>query len=295
MMPLVSIIIPTYNRKNYIVKAINSVLMQTYKNIEIIILDDCSADGTAEVVFEFNKKNPGIILIKNTTNLGFVKNLNKGVSLAKGKYIARLDDDDIWSDSEKLEKQIKFLEENAEYALIGGGVIKTDKDGKENVRFLVPETDEDIRKIILISNVFAHSTVVFRKTDWEKTGGYDENFGFFADWDLWLKIGNLGKFYNFQEFFIYYSDQEQGNGLTTHDYLMRRKLITNIKLKNKYKNLYAGYAKAILVCFANYFYSFLPLRKEMWPAIFWMRNLILGRSPYKYLNIKKIKNENKHL
>ncbi len=287
MIPLVSVIIPTHNRRKYIAKAINSVLSQTFKDIEIIIIDDGSTDGTDKVVYELIKKSPSIIAIKNKINLGFVKTLNKGIEAAKGKYIARLDDDDYWRDSQKLEKQVKFFENNSEYALIGGGVIKTDKEGKEVVRFLLPETDKDIRKAILISNVFAHSAVIFKKAHWEKTGGYDEEFGFFADWDLWLKIGKFGKFYNFQEFFVYYSDQEQGNGRTAHDYLMRRKLITNIKLRNKYRDYYPEYKKAILVCFANYFYSFLPLREKIWPALFWLRNLILGPAPYKYFKPSK--------
>ncbi len=293
--PLVSVIIPTYNRKKYVVKAIDSVLKQTYKNIEIIVIDDGSADGTDEIISEFSKKNPGIISIKNKTNLGFVKTLNKGISSAKGKYIARLDDDDFWRDSQKLEKQVEFFEKNPEYALIGGGVIKIDKEGREIVRFLVPETDENIRKAILISNVFAHSAVIFKKDNWERAGDYDEEFGFFSDWDLWLKLGKFGKFYNFQEFFIYYSDQEQNSGRTTHDYEIRRKLTTNIKLKNKYKNYYPGYKKAILICFANYFYSFLPFRKKLWPTIFWFRKLIFGPSPYKYSELYNKKNENKKI
>lgn len=286
MTPLVSIIIPTYNRKKYIAKAVSSVLSQTFKDTEIIIIDDGSTDGTDEIIFELKKNNPNIIFIKNEVNLGFVKTLNKAISSANGKYIARLDDDDSWRDSQKLEKQVNFFENNPEYALVGGGVIKTDSEGRELFKFLLPEKDDDIRRAILISNIFAHSAVIFRKSDWEKSGGYDEEFGFFADWDLWLKLGKLGKFYNFQDFFVYYSDQEQCNGRTTHDHLMRRKLTTNIKLRKKYRDYYPEYNKAILVCFANYLYSFLPLRKEIWPFLYWLRNLILGSSPYKYLNIK---------
>jgi len=284
--PLVSVIIPTHNRKEYVVKAINSALAQTYKNIEIIVADDGSSDGTYETIYNLFKNHPGIVLIKNDVNLGFVKTLNKAVAAAKGKYIARLDDDDSWCDSQKLEKQINFLENNPEYALVGGGVIKKDKNDKEIIRFLLPEGDEDIRKNILISNVFAHSAVVFKKEDFKKAGGYDEEFGFFADWDLWLKIGRLGKFYNFQEFFVFYLEQNQGKNRTSHDYLMRRKLVKNIKLRKKYKGFYPGYKRAMFVCFANYFYSFLPMREKVWPMLFWLRNIIFGPSPYKYLNEK---------
>ncbi len=284
--PLVSVIIPTYNRGKYVVKAIDSVLVQSYGNIEIIVVDDASIDGTGEIMSGLAKKCPNIIYIKNDHNLGFVRNLNKGISFAKGEYIARLDDDDIWCDPLKLEKQVGFLEKNKEYVLIGGGVVRVDMQGLEVARYLLPETDAEIKKAILVDNVFAHSAMVFRKSTFLKAMGYDGRFGFFADWALWLEIGKMGKFYNFQEFFIHYLDQEGNKPNSNRDYEIRRKLMAKIALNRKYRNYYTGGNKAFALYFASYCYSFIPFRKKLWPVIFQIRKLFFGAPPYKYFNEK---------
>lgn len=276
--PLVSIIIPTCNRAKYIKRAVESVLSQTYQNIETIIIDDGSTDETPKIISEFSKKDPRIVILTNRINLGFVKTLNKGISKARGKYIARLDDDDFWQDPEKLKKQVEFLEKHKDYVLVGGGLIKINKEGKEIVRYLFPEKDREIRKSILIDNLFAHSTVLFRKDAWEKVEGYDEQFGFFADRDLWLKLGKLGKFYNFQEHFTYYLKPEQKRS----DHLIRRKLKANIRLRKKYRHHYPGFGRSLVLCWASYFYSFLPFRKKLHPFLFKLREIILGPPVYKY-------------
>ena len=292
MTPLVSVILPTYNRGQYIAKAVESVWRQSYKNLELIIINDASTDATGELVSVFSKHNPRITILRNETNLGIVASLNKGIGVAQGKYIARLDDDDIWCDDKKIEKQVDFLEKNPEYCLTGGGVIKIDKNGKEIVRYLLPEKDEDIRKTILINNAFAHTTVLFRKDTFLKVGGYDERFCFIEDWDLWLKMGKVSKFYNFQEFFVLYLDQEHDDPYHYRNYKIRRNVKINMELRKKYMDSYPHYKKAILFCYASYFYSFIPFRKKLGPIIFQIRKLIFGSPPYKYSHKNKsFKNE----
>lgn len=280
--PLVSVIIPTQNRQECLVKAVKSVQDQTYRNIELIIINDFSADQTREVAFNLGKQYQNIALFNNERKMGFVKSLNKGAELASGKYIARLDDDDTWCDREKIEKQVDFLENNKDYVLTGGGVIKVNKEGKEIIKFSVPKKDEEIRKVILVNNVFAHSSVVFRKGDFIKAGKYDEQFGFFADWALWLELGKIGKFYNFQEFFIRYLDQEENKTNSARDRQIRRKLLAKFRLNMKYKKYYYGRNKALLLSFASYCYSFIPFRKKLWPIIFQIRKLLFGHPPYRY-------------
>ncbi len=111
MEPLVSIVTPAYNVEKYIEETINSVLNQTYKNWEMIVVDDCSNDNTLKLIQNFSKEDSRIKSYKNTINSGVSFTRNKAIDIAQGKYIAFLDADDLW-DKEKLEKQIEFMEKN---------------------------------------------------------------------------------------------------------------------------------------------------------------------------------------
>lgn len=279
--PLVSIILPTYNRARFLEKAIKSVWTQTYSNMELIVVNDGSTDNTSEILDRLSKGNSKITIINNIKNLGIVAALNNGIKVAKGKYIARLDDDDFWDDDKKIEKQVSFLENNKDYVLVGGGVIKIDANNKEVSRYLLPEKDEDIRKSILIDNVFAHISVLFSKDAFNKVGGYDQDFLYVEDWDLWLKLGTIGKMYNFPEFFVRYFDQEYNNKNYYRNWGIRRNIKMNLRLKNRYKDKYPGYLKAVMVALANYIFSFLPFRSRIKSTLFKLRTKLFG-SPYRY-------------
>jgi glycosyltransferase involved in cell wall biosynthesis len=281
--PLVSVVIAVCNGEKYIKRAVESVVSQTYLNMEIIIIDDSSGDNTPQIISELKKNDPRIIILTNETNLGFVKTLNKGIASSRGKYIARLDDDDIWSDCQKIEKQVSFLEKNNDYVLTGGGVIvRKERNDEELIRYLFPETDEEIRKGLFVDNLFAHSSVVFSKMIFEKAGGYNEKFGFFADRDLWLKMGLLGKFYNFQEYFLIYSDKESGGkSYSARNLQIRRKLFLRMKMRWQYRKYYKGFLKSFLYCLLSFIYSFLPYKEKIKLFLFKLRIKILG-APYKY-------------
>lgn len=257
--PLVSVILPTYKRGERLKKAIESVLSQTYKNLELIIIDDTPDDSISNLISEI--KDSRIIYIQNKERLGFVKSLNKGVSLAKGKYVARIDADDFWYNDKKLGKQIEFLENHSDYVLCGGGVIITDEKGKEMVMFLHPKKDEDIRKTILFLGNFAHSSIVFRKDTYDLVGGYDECLDYCEDRDLWLKLGKVGKFYNFQDYFIKYLQSEKSRSNR------RKEIKIGNELRKKYRNDYPNFYKATIF---SYFYSF---------YCFFLRKLLYSASP----------------
>lgn len=117
-LPLIYVVMSCYNREKYVVEAIESILNQTYTNFEFIIIDDCSTDNTFEIVKEYAKKDNRILALKNDKNYCYVHSLNKGIEIAKGKYIARMDDDDI-SLPERFEKQVEFLEKNEDIIALG--------------------------------------------------------------------------------------------------------------------------------------------------------------------------------
>ena len=232
---MISVIMATYNRADKIGKAIESVLSQTYTDFELIIVDDGSTDDTLSVLRSYSDSR--IKIIDNKENIGFVKSLNKAINLAQGKYIARIDDDDYWCDDSKLEKQVKFLESNLEYNLVGCGMIKNE------VKYLFKEKDEDIRKTMLLTDQFVHPGVVFRKDAWETAGRYDEKFFFSQDWDLWMRLGKTGKMYNFQEYFVCVGD----DGKNRTSKRMRYHLMLNQKIRWRYRKDYPNFLKAYLL------------------------------------------------
>jgi glycosyltransferase involved in cell wall biosynthesis len=276
--PIVSVIITTYNREKLLRKAIESVLRQSYPNIEFIIIDNGSTDGTRAVIQSYTN-NYEIKYIYQGDQGRYIETLNEEISTAKGKYIAILDDDDYWCDKDKIEKQADFLEKNADYVLVGGGgLIRIDQKSKELVKYLLPEKDEDIKRTLLVKNTLAHTTILFSKEAWEKVGGYDENL----DWGLWLKMGRTGKFYNMQDYFVIRMGHVRGDlGFIEKKYGRLKWLKLNIKFKKKYRNDYPGYKKALLFCWLRYFYSFLPFNRELWPLWFKTRKVFFKRSIYK--------------
>lgn len=184
--PLVSIVIATYNRAQNIGEAIKSVQAQDYPHKEIIIVNDGSTDDTLTILAQYSN----LTVITNKENLRLQKSLNIGCRAAKGKYIARLDDHDIWTEKEKLSKQISFLENNPDYGLIGTAF----QIGKRII--INPQTDQLIRKQMLFRCPFCHYTVVFRKYWYDKVGGYNEQLPYSEDWDLWMKMGKVTKMAN---------------------------------------------------------------------------------------------------
>jgi glycosyltransferase involved in cell wall biosynthesis len=251
---IVSVIMPTFNRERWIGKAIESVIKQNYKMWELIIVNNESTDNTEEVVKSYlYDKRIKYFYVKKEGNSGISDYLNFGIEHSQGEFIARLDDDDEWYDPDKLIKQTNFLQKNNDYVVVGGGAIMVDEKKNELFRFYKRETDTQIRNNALYANPFCHNTVLFRKADAQKIGGY-YNIKFAEDWDFWLRLGNLGKFYNFQEYFLLYTNA--GQNRSTENQRLTAKII--LQFIKQYKNDYPNYWKALLLNFAQYVYSFCP-------------------------------------
>lgn len=197
-MPRVSVILPVHNGARFVERAIRSVGQQIFSDWELIVVDDGSTDATPEIVRSLGKQDRRIRYVRNQENLGIQKSLNRGLSEARGEYVARIDDDDWWEDTGKLEKQVELLDSHPEVALVGTGTVVVDEEGKEIFRFLQPETDAAIRRKILFKNCFTHSSVMFRRDVVLGYGGYDESpqAKHVEDYDLWLKLGAKWKMAN---------------------------------------------------------------------------------------------------
>jgi len=257
-MPKVTIILTTYDKPRFISETIRSVLEQTFKDWEFIVIGDPPLDKDAETIIEnYLKGDSRIKYFKNETRLGFRKCLNQGLRIARGKYIARIDDDDIW-EPQKLEKQVNFLEKNPEYILIGSGAIFIDEKGREIYRFLPPDKDEDIRRCILSRNPFIHSSVVFLKEIAMKFGGYDDSLSENEDFDLWLKMGTVGKFHNLPEYLVKFRTPSLKANIAK---IRRARTKVFISIIRRYSKNYPNYKKALLKNYLKLFYVYIPKPK----------------------------------
>jgi len=197
---IISIIVSIYNSDKTLSTMIDSVLNQTYKEFELILINDGSTDNSLDIIKEFAKKDIRIVII-DKKNSGLTKSLNIGLKKANGKYIARIDADDIWYPT-KLEKQVEFLEQNQDYTLIGTAYNEIDDNGKiiyKKQRIPLLITDEEIRENIVKFNPFFHSSVMFRKKVLETIGFYNEEFKYTQDYEYWVRIMSKYKVTNIDE------------------------------------------------------------------------------------------------
>jgi len=188
-MPRVSVVTSVYNGEAHLEECIDSILNQTFQDFEYIILDNGSTDRTPEILERYS--DPRIRII-HQENLGISGSLNKGIDLSGSDLIARLDADD-YSFPQRLEQQVSFMEQNPEIAFCGSRFkeLVGDKYFPQMVKFI--EKDDDIRKTVSCFNPFAHSTIMIRKNAFTKSGGYDLNFKYGQDYELWVRMLNFGK------------------------------------------------------------------------------------------------------
>lgn len=259
--PLVSVVLPTHNRLKTLRDALDSVLHQSYSNLEVILVDDCSDQENKLGIEVMAGQDSRVRIIRNEKNIGFVRSLNKGIREAQGEYIARIDDDDAWMDRAKLVKQVEFLSKHSGYTVVGGGIVRVDGYDKEISRQLFPETDEAIRGMMLFTDPIVHVAAVFRKRDWQSVGGYDEEFDYSQDWELWMKLGKVGKYYNFQEYFvrsIFSSEGRSSKNMRHHLWLA---IVARKRYKDRFPNFWRGYALGWL----SYWFAFIPIRYRVSP------------------------------
>ena len=189
--PLISVVMPVYNGGVYLKEAIESILNQTYKNFEFIIIDDGSTDNSLSIIKEY-AFNDNRIIVVDRENRGLITTLNEGIDLAKGKYIARMDADDI-SLPTRFEKQFKYMEQN-NLDICGGDFIIIDEKGKEIKHSVVPKSFKEIVLTLGFNVPFAHPSVFIKKSflikHKIKYGGSGKKFA--EDLDMWLTMFNHG-------------------------------------------------------------------------------------------------------
>jgi alpha-1,3-rhamnosyltransferase len=214
--PLVSVVVPSYNHEAYIEKCIISVINQTYKNIELIVVDDGSTDRSREIL-ESLQKQYGFVLVFQD-NQGISKTLNRAIrQYAHGKYITGSSSDDFMM-LDKIERQVNYLESDPDCSLVFGKVYMVDSQGQIIEGFTVVDPVEDPVKSVQFEGLIERNcipapSIMYRKDKWEECGGYDED-SLIEDWGLWLAFAYSGKIVYLDEYFAYY--RWHGSNLTTN-------------------------------------------------------------------------------
>ena len=194
--PKVTVLMSVYNGEKYLQEAIDSILGQTFKDFEFLIINDGSTDKTGEILKSYN--DPRIKIINNEKNIGLTKSLNIGLRIAKGEYIARQDADDI-SMPERLEKEVEFLEQNRNIGVVGTDYLIINEKGKIVHIVKCLNCSRELKEKLLEGNQFGHGSVMLRKECIDKVGIYREEFKFAQDYDFCLRIAEVYDVANISE------------------------------------------------------------------------------------------------
>ena len=218
-LPLVSVITPAYNSGKTIEATLLSAMQQDYPNVEYIVVNDGSKDDTQEIIESMQAHNPKIKLINNPNNLWISRSRNIGMENASWEIFAVLDSDDLWIRSDKLSKQVEFLDENPAVGILWTNSI-IEKDGRyvyknENL------TDKDIRKNTIRTTQFLHSSMVYPKAVYEKIGGYNPKVKYSDDREYQLRAGKYFDFANLPDYMVFYRSHADN---VSHQYRKRQSL-----------------------------------------------------------------------
>ncbi len=185
--PSVTVLMSVYNEEPRLRESVESILNQTFRDFECIFINDCSTDKSREILAEYASHDRRIAIYDNSRNLGLTKSLNIGLNFANGTYIARMDADDF-SQPERFEKQVAFLEKRPEVGILGSHCEIVDPQGNSSIH-KVPLSDLHIRWTSLLTNPFLHSALMLRREVLTKYQlQFDETFQTTQDYELWTRI-----------------------------------------------------------------------------------------------------------
>lgn len=186
----ISVLLPVYNAEPFLSRTLDSLLNQTYKNFEIIAINDGSTDDSLAILHKYAKQDSRIVIV-DQENIGLVKTLNKAASIASGFYLARMDSDDLCL-PRRFELQVEAFEKNKKAVLVGGCFDVMNEDDEILYRESVPTRNEELRRALAVRNPIAHGSAMFTKSAFEKSGGYNDDCGPTEDYELWSRFAFFG-------------------------------------------------------------------------------------------------------
>jgi len=228
--PLISVVMSVYNGEKYLSQSIESILTQTVKEYEFIIINDGSTDNSLDILFRFQKQDSRIIIV-NQENLGLTKSLNRGFELSKGKYIARQDADDI-SLPERFSKQIVYFSRNQTIGVLGTNVYRIKDDSSIIGLDKMKSNYKDIKNTLKIRNALSHGSVMLNKDMLGTEIFYNEYFKYSQDYELWSRISKKVEIYNLKDFL--YMFREHNDSISTQKFFPQLLFTALVIYKNKY-------------------------------------------------------------
>lgn len=232
----VSVVIPAYNAAPYLPDAIRSIINQTFREIEILIIDDCSADETWRIIQEFASREPRIRAYHNSRNLGISSNRNKGVSLAVGKYLAWQDADDI-SLPTRIERQYELMELQPRVGIVGGYIELFDEANVFGIR-KYPSDDASLRRCIFRYSPVAQPAAMVRMDALRRVGKYNSTYLMAEDLDMTFRIGEHYQLANLEEVIVRYRLSDSSATFTR----LRTMELTTLRIRHRYFSSSAYYA-----------------------------------------------------
>jgi glycosyltransferase involved in cell wall biosynthesis len=216
-MPKVSVVLAVYNGEAYIEEAVRSVFGQTFTDFEFIVINDGSTDGTSAILDSFN--DPRLKVYHNPSNIRLIASLNKGLELATGDYIARMDADDCCH-PERLAQQVNFLDQNPEVVLVGSNY---NAFGDQSFLSSLWNQDEELRVALMFENPFAHPSTMFRRRILvEQRLQYRKEDLHAEDWGLWIELLKYGKGANLAAALLNYRISSGSISVTNRDSFVNR-------------------------------------------------------------------------
>ncbi len=219
--PTVSVVMAVHNEERYLRSAVDSILVQDFRNFEFIIIDDASTDATPDMLRDFARRDDRIRILSNAENLSVPRSLNRGLDAARGRYIARMDGDDI-SLPHRLSEQVRFLDANPDFVLVGGGAEYIDADGKVTKRFVAGATPWEFDWISIFRPPLLHPSAMYRAAlVRDNNERYDPACDRAEDFEFWHRLLRHGKGCELPGVYVRYRVHE-ANVSTTHSIKQRQ-------------------------------------------------------------------------
>lgn len=219
--PLISVVLSVYNGERYLRQSIESILNQSFTDFEFIIIDDGSTDSSKKIITSYDDSRIRFI---SHENRGLVAALNEGIGVARGRYIARQDDDDV-SLRHRFKTQVALLESNKELVVVGSSIIVINEQGERTAEHRILLEDRELRDELLIRSPFAHGSIMVKTEAIKRAGLYREEYWPAEDYDLWVRIAAQGKLANVDEPLYKYRVNNEGISIQNAKQQAAKKLL----------------------------------------------------------------------